>query len=570
MNLANLKIGARLGAGFGMICVLLVAIISIGIIMLGHVNEGTKLIVNDRMPKLEAIDALLVEVDDIAIALRNMMLYEDKADRQMQLDEILTSRREAKARLASLEQTLRVPKARELLRKMVDADDKYVKGQDELIRLINAGSREEAKKFLSELRSTLSTYKDAIDELLKLQKDITKDVAVEAENTYSSTRLLMIGLGLTILIFAVAVAYWITVSITTPIAKALQVANTVAAGDLTSRIEASGGDETGQLLQALKAMNESLVRTVSTVRTGTETIASASAQVAAGSQDLSSRTEEQASSLEETASSMEELTATVKQNAENARQANALAEAASAVAARGGEVIAQVVGTMDEINSSASKIADIIGVIDGIAFQTNILALNAAVEAARAGEQGRGFAVVAAEVRNLAQRSAGAAREVKALIGDSTEKVGNGSRLVGEAGATMREIVDSVKRVTDIMAEITAASAEQSAGIDQINQAVTQMDEVTQQNAALVEEAAAAADAMQGQASTLAQAVSIFQLDTVPHAAPRAAVAVRGVPASVRKKPAKPLRPAARLRTANQVQPALSASGASGGDWEEF
>ena len=277
-------------------------------------------------------------------------------------------------------------------------------------------------------------------------------------------------------------------------------------------VETRANDKSS-LLFAMKSMRDSLAKVVGEVRSGTDTIATASGQIAAGNQDLSSRTEEQASSLEETASSMEELTSTVKQNADNARQANQLAVSASEVASRGGTVVSQVVQTMGSINASSKKIVDIIGVIDGIAFQTNILALNAAVEAARAGEQGRGFAVVAAEVRNLAQRSAAAAKEIKTLIDDSVDKVDSGAKLVDEAGATMQEIVDSIQRVTDIMSEITAASAEQTSGIEQINQAITQMDQVTQQNAALVEEAAAASEAMQEQAGKLAQVVAVFRLD---------------------------------------------------------
>jgi len=301
-------------------------------------------------------------------------------------------------------------------------------------------------------------------------------------------------------------------TITRPIREAVQVATVVAGGDLTSRIEVRSRDEVGQLMQALKTMNESLSNVVGDVRRGTDIIASASSQVAVGSQDLSSRTEEQASSLEQTAASMEGLTTTVRQNADNAVQANQLAKQASAVAVRGGDVVGRVVDTMESINTSSRRIVDIIGVIDGIAFQTNILALNAAVEAARAGEQGRGFAVVASEVRSLAQRSAAAAREIKGLIEDSVAEIDAGSSLVTEAGRTMEEIVDSVRRVTNIMGEISAASQEQTAGIDQINQAVTQMDEVTQQNAALVEEASAAAQSLQAQAGHLVRAVSLFKL----------------------------------------------------------
>jgi methyl-accepting chemotaxis protein len=309
------------------------------------------------------------------------------------------------------------------------------------------------------------------------------------------------------------IAWLITRSIVRPVKTAMEIARTVALGDLTSRIEADSKDETGQLLRSLKDMNDNLVNIVSQVRVGTETIASVSSQIASGNLDLSSRTEQQASSLEETASSMEELTSTVRHNVDNARQANQLALNASGIAVRGGVVVAQVVETMGFINESAKKISDIIGVIDGIAFQTNILALNAAVEAARAGEQGRGFAVVASEVRNLAQRSSVAAKDIRVLIADSVEKVETGGLLVSEAGKTMNEIVLGVKQVTEIMAEITAASEEQSAGIQQVNQAINQMDQVTQQNAALVEEAAAAAESLRVQAAGLSGIVSVFRLD---------------------------------------------------------
>jgi methyl-accepting chemotaxis protein len=289
-------------------------------------------------------------------------------------------------------------------------------------------------------------------------------------------------------------------------------ANAVARGDLSVRVDVAGKDETGELMAALKRMTDNLNALVLQVRAGTDTIGTASSQIAAGNQDLSSRTEQQASSLEETAASMEELTSAVRQNADNARQANSMAQAASGVADRGGAVIRQVVDTMSGINDASRRIAEIIGTIDGIAFQTNILALNAAVEAARAGEQGRGFAVVASEVRTLAQRSATAAKEIKLLIEDSVQRVDAGGRLVEQAGSTMHELHASVQRVTDIMGEITSASVEQTAGIEQVNVAVTQMDQVTQQNAALVEEAAAAAEAMQEQARGLAEAVSVFRL----------------------------------------------------------
>jgi methyl-accepting chemotaxis protein len=334
--------------------------------------------------------------------------------------------------------------------------------------------------------------------------------------------------ALVIMAALITICLFIARSITKPMHHAIKVAQSVAAGDLTTRIDVRNKNETGQLMQALKEMNASLLKTVQQVRIGTDTMATASSQIAAGNLDLSSRTEQQASALEETASSMEELTSTVKQNADNARQANQLAVSASEVALKGGQVVAQVVDTMDGINTSSKKIVDIIGVIDGIAFQTNILALNAAVEAARAGEQGRGFAVVATEVRSLAQRSAAAAKEIKALIGDSVGKVEAGSALVEQAGNTMEQVVASIQRVTDIMGEITAASNEQTAGIEQVNQAITEMDGVTQQNAALVEQAAAAAEALQEQAGSLAQVVSIFKLDDRQGAAPVPAAALSG------------------------------------------
>ncbi|HJV51096.1 MAG TPA: methyl-accepting chemotaxis protein [Noviherbaspirillum sp.] len=327
-----------------------------------------------------------------------------------------------------------------------------------------------------------------------------------------NTKRILIGTILALMAATGLLGHFIVRSITDPLMEAVNMAQHVAAGDLTVEIADAGRNETGQLLTALGDMNHSLRRIVTEVRDGTETTASAAKQIAAGNLDLSSRTEHQASSLEKTASSMEELTATVKQNADNARQANALASSASEIAGKGGDVVSQVVETMASINASSKRIVDIISVIDGIAFQTNILALNAAVEAARAGEQGRGFAVVATEVRNLAQRSSAAAKEIKALIDDSVQKVGSGTRLVEQAGATMDDIMEGIKRVTDIMGEITAASQEQTSGIEQINLAIGQMDQATQQNAALVEEAAAAAESLQEQAITLAQAVSVFKL----------------------------------------------------------
>ncbi len=359
----------------------------------------------------------------------------------------------------------------------------------------------------------LDALQEQVRVLAEMQGAQAKAVALAAEQGAGVTRKLMIGLGLLALLAGMGFTYGLVRSIVRPLEEAIYIAETVTSGDLSQEFSTERGGEFGRLLLSMGEMEDTLTDLVTRIKASADLILVASKEIASGNQDLSSRTEEQASSLEETAASMEELTSTVKQNADNARQANQLAVSASNVAVRGGSVVSQVVDTMGSINASSRKIVDIIGVIDGIAFQTNILALNAAVEAARAGEQGRGFAVVAAEVRNLAQRSAAAAKEIKVLIDDSVEKVEAGGKQVSEAGKTMDEIVDSVKRVTDIMAEITAASQEQTSGIEQINQAITQMDQVTQQNAALVEEAAAAAASLQEQASGLSQVVSVFKLD---------------------------------------------------------
>ena len=575
MKIANLNIGTRLAAGFGFVCVALVFMVGQGTFMLGRINDGTDGIVHERLPRMEASNRVQSEVYKIALALRNMMLTDQAADRATQVEEIQAARTRIDASLAQLDKTLVLAQSRAILGRQQELNVRYLKGQQDLMRLIEAGDEQGARAYLgNELRPVLAAYLQATDEQVKLQKELSTRDAAAAATTYERTRALMIALGLGVLAVAIVLAWRITRSITGPLKQALDVATAVAAGDLTTRVEAKTSCEVGRLLAALKTMNENLVATVTTVRSGTDAIATASAQVSAGNQDLSSRTEQQASSLEETASSMEELTGTVRQNADNARQANTLAETASGVAQRGGKVIEEVVDTMARIHAASGKITDIISVIDGIAFQTNILALNAAVEAARAGEQGRGFAVVAGEVRNLAQRSAAAAKEIKALIDDSSDKVETGSRLVQQAGSTMTDIVESVRRVADILGEISSASAEQSAGIEQVNQAITQMDDVTQQNAALVEEAAAASQAMQDQADRLAEAVAVFKLDVSAVRAVAAAPAAGSIAAPAAKpalaKPAAPSLAQARPAAAAARPAAPAARVPAGGEWEEF
>ncbi|WP_233830382.1 methyl-accepting chemotaxis protein [Paraburkholderia sp. ZP32-5] len=429
---------------------------------------------------------------------------------------------------------------------------------------INAKDQSKVADDAKNLQVAFNDLVDADDVLRKYQFDSAKEGFDSAQSSYETFRMVSIA-ALVIGVIAATLSY-LTLSraIGRPLDEALGHFDAIAAGDLRRPVVVTSRDEMGQLLDGIARMQRSLTETVRSVRGGSESIATATRQIAAGNIDLSSRTEEQASALQQTASSMDQLTGTVKQNADNARQASSLAANASEIANKGSAVVGQVVGTMGDINQSSAKIADIISIIEGIAFQTNILALNAAVEAARAGEEGRGFAVVAGEVRSLAQRSSAAAKEIKELIDTSVERVQSGSALVDEAGRTMTEIISAVQRVTDIMGEIAAASEEQSSGIDQVARAVTQMDEVTQQNAALVEEAAAAASSLEEQAARLRSAVAVFQVDDNGAAAP-AAVAPRRAAAAVATRARKPVRAAASaVPVANAVK-ASAATGAAGG-----
>ncbi|MCS0808729.1 methyl-accepting chemotaxis protein [Massilia agilis] len=540
MRFADLKVGVRLGAGFALMIVLLFVVALVGITRLQDSNQTTAKVVQDRYTKAALSSRLRDSVNTGAVNLRSALLFSDPAAAKPYLEQLATTRKGSQEILARLEKLNVTPTGKALYKEINDTRAKYAPARDRTASLYLEGKQAEAVQLLTtELVPLQAAYFDAIDKMVKYQEQQMERDSAGAAEAGRQAIMLMIGLALAAAVAATLIGYVVARSITTPVATAVEVAEAVAQGDLTRQIQVNSKDEIGQLLAALKHMNESLVQIVSEVRTGTDTIATASGEIAAGNQDLSSRTEEQASSLEETASSMEELTSTVRQSAENAHQANQLAAAASQIAGKGGEVVGQVVQTMASINDSSSKIQEIIGVIDGIAFQTNILALNAAVEAARAGEQGRGFAVVASEVRNLAQRSAAAAKEIKELINDSVERVEDGTKLVGQAGATMQEIVQSVQRVTDIMTEMTAATREQTAGIEQINLAISQMDQVTQQNASLVEEAAAASEAMQEQAGSLARSVSVFRLNQAAAVTPRPAATRTRIAPPVSAQPAK-------------------------------
>ncbi len=519
MTFANLKIGHRLAIGFGLVIALMLVVTAIGVTQITRINNSIKSMARDHYPKTVMANTIKGALNDTSRSMRNVLFLSVATEIAAELAAIDKSGALIADTLARFEKSAGSEQDKKLIAEVKQARERYLPILDGYVKLIKDGQIEQARDLtLPEIAPFQQKYFDALDKLIEFEGGLMNAAGSQAEDVASATRMLMITLASAAGILALAISVLVTRSITRPLTAAVAVAKRVAGGDLTTRVEVNGRDETGELLTALRDMNDSLTDTVSRVRAGTETIAVASREIASGNTDLSARTETQASSLQETASSMEELTQTVKQNAENAQQANQLVSTASERAVRGGQVVGQVVSTMGSIKDSSRKIVDIIGVIDGIAFQTNILALNAAVEAARAGEQGRGFAVVAAEVRNLAQRSAGAAKEIKALISDSVEKVEAGGKLVDDAGKTMDEIVTSVMHVANIMREITAASDEQSTGIEEINRAIAQMDEMTQQNAALVEQAAAAADSMRGQAAALAQSVSVFKLQQDPSA----------------------------------------------------
>ena len=587
MNFRQLKIGQKLALAFASVLALLVALSALAWYSLNASQQAMKhvLVMEERSVVTDewVANTRLNAARVIALAKSN-----NNTDVDSYFKPLIE---ETSARISTLQKRLDAEIASErgrgLLTEIGQNRKAYIDTRNEFFKVLLAGDSFNADRMLeADLLPAIEKYLASMTLLQDYERELVAKAVAVSDATVDRQEMIIMVLAALAVALAVVVAWRITRSITEPLKEAVSVASAVAAGDLTQRVETNRKDELGELITALGAMKTSLVNTVGQVRAATDSINTASLEIASGNQDLSARTEQAASNLEETAASMEQLTSTVRQSADAARQANQLASSAAEIAARGGQVVGQVVTTMDEINHSSKKISDIIGVIDGIAFQTNILALNAAVEAARAGEQGRGFAVVAGEVRNLAQRSAEAAKEIKGLIGASVDKVEAGSKLVADAGQTMSEIVGSVQRVSDIIGEITAASGEQSDGIGQVNVAVTQLDQMTQQNAALVEESAAAAESLKDQAQRLAQVIQIFKLEASAQAALPAPVRQASKPQATASLPAPKAKPAlaapkaahapAAAPAAPELKrpqptgtPARAAAGAEG-DWESF
>jgi methyl-accepting chemotaxis protein len=530
-----------------------------------------------RVPQLQRMGALELNVTRVSLQLRHAILSRTPEELAATLADVASKRKQIEQALGDHEKALLTEAGRSRVAPLAPLAAKFWEAGDANLKLIQDGKKAESFAFLVDrtipARNALLA---ALAKTVKLQEEnLHRDVGA-IESQIQRTLVVLVALVVAATIGLMLLSWFIAGALQRRVSASQRVAERVRDGDLTGAIDDDARDEFSPLLAALRDMQSALTRIVGEVRSGVDSVSTASGQIAAGNQDLSSRTEQQASSLQQTAASMEQLTSTVKQSADNARQASQLAAAASEAAGRGGAVVGQVVSTMEGITAASRKIADIIGVIDGIAFQTNILALNAAVEAARAGEQGRGFAVVAGEVRNLAQRSAQAAREIKSLISDSVEKVDAGSRQVGEAGAAMDEIVSQVKRVTDLIGEISSASLEQSSGIGQVNSAISQMDQVTQQNAALVEESAAAAASLKEQAQHLAQAVAVFK---VSHQEARQVISnakqqARSVKpaAAARRSAGKPAgaKAAAAKPQAAVSRPVAKAAARPGDDWQEF
>ncbi|MYM35665.1 HAMP domain-containing protein [Duganella sp. FT94W] len=577
--LSQMRIGTRLAIGFAVVLLLAILATTVALVNARATAEATRAMMEKPLAKERLVSDWYVLLYSAVARTELIARSKDETLPTVFADVIAASSKRGAELLGQVKELLVSDEERAIFDSVTSLRNVYQKAKSDVGNIRKTGDDAAVDAlFKGTFVPAAKAYQGKVNELLSFQRKAIDDTARAIDAANDRANALLLALAALMVVVGSVAAWIISRSITVPLKSAVDIAATVANGDLTTQFAAATSkDEIGDLMKALRGMNDALRHVVSQVQSGTSTIATASNEIASGNMDLSQRTEEQASSLEETASSMEELTSTVRQNAENARQANQLAHAASEVAEKGGSIVGQVVNTMGSINDSSRKIFDIISVIDGIAFQTNILALNAAVEAARAGEQGRGFAVVASEVRNLAQRSAGAAKEIKELIGNSVEQVDIGSKLVQQAGSTMDDVVASVRRVTDIMGEITSASSEQSIGIDQVNTAIGQMDSVTQQNAALVEQAAAAAASMQEQAARLAEVASSFRLAhegvhagpaTASKPKPKLAPAKRPAPAKTAA-PVAAKRAAPKLASASRATPKPATVG-SDKDWEEF
>jgi methyl-accepting chemotaxis protein len=508
-----MKIYARLILGFGILTVLMLLNGAISLVKTNLVEDSFRTVIAERYPTIVAVGEIEDDINEISASLRNALILVDPSKIRQELTRSEAASTRIATTLRELETRLQSTAGQQAFSRLSATRDRYDPLQSQFIKLIGTGQTEEAANLLlGDLQSVQHEYAAAVDDIISIERDLMSESASKATRAVASVKAVTWFSGCMALLAAVLVGAWIIRSITGPINQAVAVSRAVSSGDLSIQFNASGNNETAQLLLSLKEMQSNLANVVSNVRENSQTVAEASVQIAQGNSDLSRRTDRQATSLEQTAASMKQLDTTVKENADNAKQANVLARKASAVAVKGGDVVGQVVETMRSIDASSKKVVDIITVIDEIAFQTNILALNAAVEAARAGEQGRGFAVVAAEVRSLAGRSAEAAKQIKDLINANVNRVSQGSALVDQAGATMSEVVTAIQRMTQLMSEISDASIEQSAGVRQIGEAIEQLDRSTQENAALVQEGAAAAESLKSQAHQLVQTVAIFKL----------------------------------------------------------
>lgn len=513
MNIANWRIGYRLGSGFAFLVLMLFVVNVFSITKLSLFHEDAKLIVTRVYPDTVTTTDLIDVVNSTLVAYQRLLLVTDPAEVKSTLDMVGELRKRGGQLLDKLVASNSPEASQKIIRDIQQVRPQFLASGDKIIASLNAGDRDGGiREFTTTMNEVQRNYREQVRKLVAFQNGTMTKTLDTMTTTYNETRLLLVLICLLAAVAGGVIAWLITRSVTRPIHQALALADRVAQGDLTFQVQAVHQDETGLLLKALDNMNSSLRHIVGQVRDGAEAISTAASQIAAGNQDLSARTEEQASSLEQTASSMEELTSTIKNTADNTRQATSVSHQASDAAKNSSEVMLSVTQKMRGIQSSSQRMAEIIGVIDSIAFQTNILALNAAVEAARAGEQGRGFAVVASEVRSLAQRSATAAKEIKELIDDSVSKIQDGMNLVDSADDTLGRLTNHVQEVNAIIAEISQASQEQSDGVSQINVAVGQIDTTTQQNAALVEESAAAAVSLQSQAAALTHTVSAFKL----------------------------------------------------------